>query len=708
LALGLSAMPAAAALTDGEKAQIQGFVRGAELGNAPRVRALIARPENAAGEATAPLSAGYGAVPFDDAREKFTRELLLGAGSLPSRSAVAPLLTEALLARAAAALKAMPAAETGADAAKAARLAAEIVRIHRFITEAIANAGSPPPDGHDVSAGFRDDAFKAMLEAYRRHLEALSAFIGYGKPLSPSLVPVRAQASLAVVDLARGVLPRHEVAALLGLTGERRSVFERHGALLEDGGTASETRLVEAVRYAQVAPRALDGLGLWLISKAPAVGLSGRRPHATARVTLGSKGASGTEDTLWPDDITPSRPDRELSEVAYSAAWITTRSAFASKPRLREIAQRIAERAARTGRAGYLSVDLPGTVLRDPGAENAGAVGASPELFTAHALRLLLVDAPRALDLALLRSTQGRDEPLAALVLALSVLHEGSGLAPDLMLSRTKADGELERHALVGLKNENSLVSAFQLGETKVEVTLLSEGRIDKVQVDGAAPKLSKLASARLVPTAKGPWQWAGQRLEVLSGEPLGLVVDDGRLILGAPPKSAGFEAVVTGEVSSDQAVHAQVKVSGRGGGLLVRGQAGTTSYDGIGLLVTEQPSPSATLVLVDGKSKAVELAPPVPLPPAGPDGYALSLQVKGQKVTAVVDDKTLNATLTRGVGTGRYGMILVAGGQLEAKGLAKGALKPTKPKPKKSEPASKKAKGTDKKSGAADGKKSK
>jgi hypothetical protein len=672
-------LPASAALTDSEKAQIQGFIRTGQVANAVRVRALVARPDLSRDEAAEPLSAGFAAVTFDDQHEKFTRELLLGTGSLASRSDLAPALVRALLARASAAIAAMPTVETGSEAAKSDRLAAEVVRIHRFVDDAIANAGHPPPDGHDASAGFRDDSLKATLDVYRQHLERHAPILKRGTQLSASLVPVRAQAALTVVDLARGVLQRHEVSALLGLSGAEKALFERHGTLVEDGGTSSPARLEAALGFLDAVPAAADGLSLWLLCKAPAVGLGGRGAKAVAKVSLGTGAATASEQALWLEDVEPSKPDRQLAEVAYSAAWIATRAAFAKLPALRALAVNVTERAAKAGALGYLAIDLPGSMLLPEGVKVEAAQGASAELFTAHALRLVLLDAPRALDAALARATQGRDEPLAALMLALSVLAATSETPGEIRAGKTNSDGSVEKHVLGGVKLDGVSVSAFSSGDRKVSVTLASDGRVERVRVNEVAPRLSQLPSVRFVPRPGDAWMAGSARWEKLSGAPNGVGIDDGRFVLAAAEKSNGFDAVVTGEAAKDQTVHSTLMVKGRGGGLLVRGQPGAQSYDGIGLLITLEPSPRATLVLVDGKAHATELGSPVELGAAPAEGWATTLSVRGQKVSATVGDKKLEAKLTRAAGEGRPGLIVAAGGRVDATGFGLGPFKPAK-----------------------------
>lgn len=669
---------ASAALTDSEKAQIQGFVRAGEVKNAARIRALVARPDLSASEAAEPLASGFGSVVFDEKREQLTREILLGPGSVASRNALTAPIVTALLARASAAMAAMPTLETGPEAQKADRLAAEQVRIHRFVTQVIANAGRPAIDGHDVAAGIRDDALKACIEAYRVYFERHARGLVGG----PSLVAVRAQASLAVIDLSRGLLGRHEVSALLGLTGPRKLAFERHGVLIEDGGTASDERLAEVARFLDIAPRAASGLSLWLVNKAPARGLVAREAHASARVTLGKTAGAPTTRVLWADDVEPSRPDRELDEVAFSAAYFSTRAAFKEHPELLKVAERLAEQSARVGASALLSNDLPASFLPFPGA-SAGAMRLSPELYAVYALRLLMLDAPRAMELALARTIAGRSEPMAAFVLAASVLAATGGSADEVAVGRTEANGNVVADKLTNVKVNRGLVSAFELDGRKVELGVDADGQIEKVQVDGAAPRLSKLARVRLVPATGESWSVGSERWEKLGGAPQGLAVDDGRFVLGAAAASDGFDAVATGESRSDQTVHANIVIKKRGGGLLVRGQSGQKSYDAVALLISAEPTPKATLILVDGNAKATELAPGVELPAAGPEGYLAVLSVRGKKVSASVDGKKLEATLERGVGTGRTGVMVMAAGLVEVDGFGPGAPKPKKKAPK-------------------------
>lgn len=682
-ALGLAATlvtPAArAALTDSEQAQVAGFVRGGEVANAARVRALVARADLSADESAAPLVAGYAAVPFDQARARFTQELLFGAGSEAARSTLAPVVVRALVARANALIDGLSAPENPAYSAAARGAAEEVVRLHAWVAENVANAGKPPPDGHDATLRIRDDAYRAAAEAYKAHLEKHGSFLKHKKPAAGAWLRARAQTQLTTVALARGVVPRHELSSWLGLDGSSRAAFERHGLLVEDAAQPADGSVAVILGWFDGAPHAARGADLLLLDKAPVAGLSARGTVLRAAANAAS-GVRLPPALLFAEEVEPASPDAALAEAALAVAWQATRTAFRDRPALRSLAERVAARAARAGDAGYLARALPASVLVPPGAEHLGAHGASPEQVTAHALQLVLLDAPRTVTLALSRAARGRDEPLAQLSIALGVLAAQGGEGPaQLATGRTRPDGAVELFALREPKVDGDVVVAFGLDKQRVELSIASDGRVERVTVDKKPPQLSQLPHVRLVPEAAAAWSVAGLSFEKLFGAPRGLAVDDGRFVLAAADKSGGFDSVVAGSAEQDQSVRARVTPTASGGGLLVRAQPGSDSYDAVALLVSEKPA-RALLVLVDGKGRAIELAPAVELPAADAKGYALSLAVKGQKVTAEAAGKKLSATLERGVGQGRVGLTARAGGRIEVRDFQSSSVKRGKP----------------------------
>jgi hypothetical protein len=86
--------------------------------------------------------------------------------------------------------------------------------------------------------------------------------------------------------------------------------------------------------------------------------------------------------------------------------------------------------------------------------------------------------------------------------------------------------------------------------------------------------------------------------------------------------------------------------------------------------------------VQVDGEAQASELAPPLVLSP-DPAGHRVSLSVRGQVVSAVVDDKKLEAKLTRPSGKGRIGLVTAHSGRIEVDGFGPGVGAAPKPKAK-------------------------
>ncbi len=656
---------AEAALTDSEKRQIVGYVRDAEVARAQRVRALIARPDLTQEESSAPLSAAYGPVAFDKAREAFSLELLHGSGSEPSRGVVAEAIVHGLLARADAVVAKLSAARGPAISDSARPAAIEFTRIHSFVASHIANAGQPPADGHDASVGIRDDSMKRASGAYVKHFEKHASWMRLSKPARGYWLRARGQAAITLASLARGVVPRHEVAAALGLDGARRAAFERHGFILDDAGLTDPKRRDLFVRWLDGCPRAADGLDLVLLSKTPSYGLAalgrvvrvGVDPMTERRV-----------DGLWAEDVQPVGMDAATSELAYLMAWQAVRSAFAKRPELRKQAELLAGRAVKGGDHFLLSPELGASVLASPGSTEAVLRGVSPEMFLAHVVRLALLDLPRVRSLALARSLRGNTDGVAQLLLALSALAPGTDAKQKTWAGEALQNGRV-RGLEVALQLEKGNVSSFSVGKTRVTAKLLGDGRVDKILLNGKAPALPALPYARLVPEATERWKFGAQVLEKLSGAPRGLVVGDGRFVLAAAKKSQGFDAVAFGAAAENAVVSAKLSPNGPGGGLLVRAQKGSAGYDAIGLFVSAEPK-VAQLVVVGGSGKAVELTGPIALP-SKDTNFDVRLEVKGKEVRGRVGRQKLKATLSRGVGKGRAGIAVRVGGRLEIRKLS-------------------------------------
>jgi hypothetical protein len=654
-----------AALTDAEKRQIVGYVRDAEVARAERVRALIARPDLTQAESAASLSAAYGPVPFDAAREKFTRELLHGAGSEPARGVLAEAIVQGLLARADALVGKLTGAEGPAFSPSARAAAVEVTRIHAFVATQIANAGQPPADGHDASVGIRDDSMRRAAEAYQNHIQRHASWMLLSNPARGYWLRTRGQAAITFAALGRGVLPRHEVSAMLGLKDARRTLFERHGLLFDDAGQANGSLRDLLLRWLDGCPRAAQGIDLVLLSKTPTAGLSalGRVLRVGADPSV-ERRVSG----LWPEDVAPVDVDATSSELAYLVAWQAVRSGLSAKPELRAHAAALAERAVKNGELTIMSPDLIRSVLAPEGSSGAALTGVSPELLLTHVVRLVLLDLPRVQSLALARSLRGNNDGVAQLMLALSVLAPGTDTKQKLWVGEALQTGKV-RALEVAVELDGAAVSSFALDKSKVSAKLLADARLETVRLNGKPPALPALPYARLLPEPAEKWKFGAIDLQRLSGGPRGLVVGDGRLVLASAKESKGFDAVAFGASSENAVVRATLTPSGSGGALLLRAQPGTAGYDAIALFVSESPK-VAQLVLVDGSGKATELTGPMALP-SKESSFAVLLEVKGTDVRGTVGKQELKAKLTRAVGSGRAGVALRGGGRLELRDLS-------------------------------------
>jgi hypothetical protein len=647
---------ALAALTSSEKAVVSTFVEKGALESAPRVRALAARPDLGPGEMAEPLKKGYSAVAFDDVHRRFTDALLFAPGSEAARNTLAPAVVEALLARAAARMGDVPVDSTRpvTDSERAA--IDELVQIHGFVDEKIANAGAPPPDGHDLTSGIRDDAYRALAEMYKAHVAAHRRWFGADEAAPEGMLRLRAQLATTLVDLARGIYGRTEVGDWLGLSGDRRAAFERYGVLVEGGSNA---RVADAVRLLDGATGAGNGLSLWSIDKTPTTGLVARGHIARAGVPLVGALRPIAPEKLWPEEVAPSRPDVSLTEIAYSAAELATSRATAAHPSLGERAHAAANRAANAGAPGYLSV----AVQRLPLGGQGGGKAATPsgEQVLTGVIQLLLLDGQRTIDLALIRSAEGRPEPLEQLALGLSVL---AGDGKRATLGSTRSDGGVDPVAVTDIAVENDAVSAFSLAGKHYAVGAGKNGGFIAT-IDGAPPKLTALANFRPLPVPGDSWTVGPTTYDKLFGDPHAVGLDDGRLVLEG--SAQGFDAVASGMDADDAEVSATILPSGAGGGLVMRGRAGDSSYTGVTLRL-EPASHKAELLYVGARGKTVEIGPPATLGDPPKKGYAVWLRVEGSKVTAKVGDKALAGTLAEDVGAGRAGLAVLADGRLEVR----------------------------------------
>lgn len=650
--------PALAALTDSEKAVIRTFIVKGDADAAPRVRALVGRPDLDSTEIAAALRPGIAEAPFDEKHERFMDALLFGQGSAASRSTLVPAVVEGLLRKASAGLADVPLDPAARVQPKARKTSDELLAVHAYVDRRIANAGKPPADGHDPAVGIRDDALAAAAHLYKDYLSAHAQALGAQGRVAPEMLRLRLQASLSLVDLGAGIVPRHELSQWLGLTGERRAVFERTGIFVDaDGGP--DARVAAAIKMLESAGPATDGLSAWVISKASPAGVVARGVVARAGATLGEAMHPVDGSSIWPPEVKPSSPDAALAAVATSAAGLATSRVLSRSPVLSERARVAAEHAARAGAPGYLSPALARMSL--PGALGQPAAAPSPALTLAGAVELLLLDGTRAIEVALIRAGEGRPEPLEQLALALTVL---AGEGGRLTLGAAREGGGVEPVQATDVKLADGLVSTFAFSGRRYTVVADKDG-VFSARIDGAIPKLTQLPDFRERAVAGTTFRANGVDYELLFGEPRAAGLDDGRLVLEG--SKTGFDAIVTGPVGTDQEVAAVIRPTGTGGGLLARGRPGDASYEGVGVLL-ETDAKRVRLLRFDGRAKAAELASPMPLPPMSPKGYIVSLKVEGDQVTAKVDGRVISGRL-RVVGEiepGRVGLAVRADARLD------------------------------------------
>ena len=238
---------ARAALTSSEQGQIVSYVAEGRVATAPRVRALIARPDLTIDESATALQAAIVPLVFQETRAAYLHEMLYGASSLPSRSIVAVAVTRALAARADAILSKHEADLDQDEAAKN-----ELLRIFGFLDSDVANAGQTHGASHDPNAGIGaqsyDEAAKALAVVIEHHPRWLK-----GDATIPAVAePVRAQLQLAIFDMTNDTTTRRFDAAdrLVAWTGSPSRAADRApGLLLLDDGHADPAR-------ASIMPRA--------------------------------------------------------------------------------------------------------------------------------------------------------------------------------------------------------------------------------------------------------------------------------------------------------------------------------------------------------------------------------------------------------------------------------------------------------------------
>jgi hypothetical protein len=387
---------ASAALTPSERSQVKDFVSRGQLANVGRVRSLVARTDLTADETFAALSDAFAAVPFTAQRALFAKELVFGGASAASRPILAEGIVKALFARADAVYERYVG---GLDHEP--KATNELVAIYGFLDERIANAGKPTAAAHDASSGIPTATYEACSKQVRAHVDHNARWLKGQGTIGEGAGRVRAQAQALLLDmLPDGLTRRVDAADRLALTGARRTMLVEWGVLLEDAGKLDEAAAGRVRQLLGELPAARTDLEVVYAGhdKGPL--------RARGIVVETSTGMPGSDAYPFGDEVVRGAGfDPATSTIAYDLAVLATRRALEDHADLRQQAERDAL-AAHGDRSKLLGAP------RGPGVDQA--VGAA-----AH---LLVLDAPRAVELAVSRFLKGKPESAALLSDAVAAL----------------------------------------------------------------------------------------------------------------------------------------------------------------------------------------------------------------------------------------------------------------------------------------------
>lgn len=384
-----------AVLSSSEKGQIRDFVSSARAENAVRVRSLVARTDLTAEESIAALSEAVVPVPFTDARAVFLRELTFGVSSASSRPLLAHAVTRALLLRADAVFQKYVG---GLDHEP--RAIAELVAIYSFLDGTIANAGRPTLAAHDPSAGISAAAYDDCSKELRDHVERNARWLKGDGVVAESLGRVRAQAQAALLDmLPDGLTRRVDASDRLGFQGARRKILTEWGILFADAGKLDDAAVGRVHEGLTRAPGARVDLGVIYAGE--------DRGPLRARGIVAFVGGGAGDANPFGDELTPSKVDPSTATIVQDLVVLAVKRALDNRGELRLQAEHDA--AAAQGQASA------GKMLGKPRAP-------SVEHVVGAAAYLLVLDAPRALDLAFVRAVGGHPESAAILSDAIGAL----------------------------------------------------------------------------------------------------------------------------------------------------------------------------------------------------------------------------------------------------------------------------------------------
>jgi hypothetical protein len=639
----LLARPAAAALTSSEQAQIKGFVAGAQVDNAARVRALVARPDLSGDEAASALSDSLLAVAWTAPRAAFFHEMIFGGSSASARPALVVATTRALLARADALL-----ARSTADLDQHPDVLAELAQLYDFLEGQIANAGHPHGNAHDPAAGIPASAYDDCAKAQAEHIQRNHRWLRADAPLSALATRLRAQLQLTLLETMNDTPTRLvDAADRIGLSGARRAFLTELGVLVLDSGKADDGRVLKVRALVQRLPSArVDveaiyfGEGTsWLASSLHSRGqvLGVVVPLEATQATAGY--------AVRSDEVEPGPLDLPLFVLGYELSLAALPRALDNRGDLRAQAEHDVQLGTRRS-------------------------AMSTEQQLAGMMAQLITDAPRTFDLAFGRWLRGQPDSAALLSDALGVL---AAFAPPgtaahglvLPLARPKPDGDLEPvpatkvHLL-----PNGAVGGFTFAGHRMDLTRDSSGVVVMVRADGTRVSLAVLPTARVPLSDGNAWSGEGVVFARLLGSPrasvgLGPRV---RLVSGGTDE---LDAIATPAPADDFTVDVDLTVRGEAG-MILRAASTRGGYQGasIVLVAPAGAAPKASLRVRVGPGPETELQPAVAV-----DGTTTHVHVvvHGDSIDATVGGAHLAGKLPSSLSHGDIALRVGPSSGLEA-----------------------------------------
>ncbi len=640
----LSPREARAALTQSEQAQIDGFVAGADVRNAAKVRSLVARPDLSIDESAASLTEALAPAAWTEAKAAFFRDMLFGGASTAARPTVAVASTRALLARAQAELSKVPTLDPHPD------VQAELARIYGFLAGEIANAGRPRGAAHDPQAGIPASSYEACAKAIADHIRQNPRVFRPDSPLSQGPARLRAQLQLALLDMLEDTPTRRvDAADQMGLAGARRTFLTDLGLLVLDAGKADDSRVAKVRALVDRLPAVRVGVEAIYFGAAHP-GLRARAPVVGVEVPL-EISSPGPVAPGGSEEVEPGPLDLPLFALAYELSRVAAYGALDNRGELRLQAER--------------DVSAGG---KKP------APGMTTEQRLAGTMAQLVTDAPRTLDLAFVRFLSGRSETTALVSDALGALaafapsgSPAGGLA--LRLGRPRnGTGDTETVTATNVRlAPNGAVTSFALTGHTWEIHRDGAGVVDAVRRDGVALTLAMLEFARVPVTEGASWSSGGLVFARLAGSPRAGVAPGPRLrVVHGGVK--GVEAVATPAPADDVMVDAEVLAQGGEAGLVVRALSAKDEFQGASVVLVPGTPTKASLRVSEGATER-EVVPAVDLSTSGPQH--MHIVVRGSAIEATVGATKLSGTLPASLAHGDVAVRVKRGASVDVSSLS-------------------------------------